>query len=1052
MSGFRPLQPSTFSRFSALFQLRSMLLSVVVFFVLLVLAYLTNPSETSFRAFLTEQAFRHHLSRLDDADTQDELESAGSSTKTDALYRRGPSSFHKNRSITAISSPPFPFASRASVSLRTPKHIFRSFGIFSIAAVVPTSSSHRSSPIRGQRGDESATRTDRDGASNASTALISDSWFIGAFGMWFWAVNLDGLWKDAGLIEKDEADGTITGVLEIKALDRSDDSNRSSHAQYGNGNLNHGQRTSPKLRSRERFAHQNGNALSHRSQTPPPLPKSASLPLHTKRGSHTLQSDKALNGGPNSHHSNNNSFTDPSVPSGVIQPPISITPEFCSVNATSLPVLAPSSTPSASPSRSPSTLFASSPLIAEILRQISSSQSAISDLHAQLRDFNASSTQARNALDDELARQRERKRADDAAKAELKAHTKTLEDQKRSTEAARRDAEKRLRAAQSERGKAEARIERSEREINTLQTQMEAHGAAIVSSGVETGALVTDLQEQIEEKRSEVRTVEDELAQLSSQLREMEEKVSDEEHRLEVAKAEADERRQKSNAAYLYSQHTSYGDRSLLTYTNGSNTGASYQFPQLQVKPSEGKFTDKMDVQPSSPIRKSIPDSPLSTAPAEAHTYHVSRPGPPIPTPLDANLANGYSPFNLDFGSHRPNRNSLPHKFAPFSSELASPGPISPTGESLLPSSLYESLGMAIPINTDSPVSATSMDISRSFQSEDDAVLDRNWPVHRKLSVGDVGQPVMFPSSSPGVHTSPVSPAASTYSPDTLEAYEMGQKVRERTTSQPMDLQRATFPSRSSGASFALRQALIPYAYDDHVEAAADTSGRRSGWFASHKDKCSKTSPEKKGLNPDAKEFSLSKDKERSFSALLSRSRGSGHSSSSGTSSTPSSASLSTPDSSSLVSSPSLSSATTVKNGSPQGQSTPAAAPRTTTAASLLGFGSSWFGGSSRAFAPTPLEREQLSRALGGTANSSLDKLDGFPSLPISPQSKPALVHSNSQAPTRPWDTNVAFGLRVNGSKGFSPFEDDEPKVTSLHSGSGSSSEESAESSKEGSH
>ena len=30
-------------------------------------AYLTNPSETSFRTFLTEQAFRHHLSRLDDA-------------------------------------------------------------------------------------------------------------------------------------------------------------------------------------------------------------------------------------------------------------------------------------------------------------------------------------------------------------------------------------------------------------------------------------------------------------------------------------------------------------------------------------------------------------------------------------------------------------------------------------------------------------------------------------------------------------------------------------------------------------------------------------------------------------------------------------------------------------------------------------------------------------------------------------------------------------------------------------------------------------------------
>ena len=44
--------------------------------------------------------------------------------------------------------------------------------------------------------------------------------------MWFWTFNLDGLWRDAGLLAKDEVDGTITGVLGIKTLDRSDECNR----------------------------------------------------------------------------------------------------------------------------------------------------------------------------------------------------------------------------------------------------------------------------------------------------------------------------------------------------------------------------------------------------------------------------------------------------------------------------------------------------------------------------------------------------------------------------------------------------------------------------------------------------------------------------------------------------------------------------------------------------------------------------------------------------------------------------------------------------------
>lgn len=140
------------------------------------------------------------------------------------LARRGPSNFLKYCTTNAYSSQPFSFANRASISLRTPKHIFRSMGIVSVAAVVSPSSVHRSSANRTQHVDEGATRQDHDGCSSTPSANW-DTWFIGAFGMWFWLANLDVVWRGAGIIAKDEFDGTVSGVLELKALDRSDELN-----------------------------------------------------------------------------------------------------------------------------------------------------------------------------------------------------------------------------------------------------------------------------------------------------------------------------------------------------------------------------------------------------------------------------------------------------------------------------------------------------------------------------------------------------------------------------------------------------------------------------------------------------------------------------------------------------------------------------------------------------------------------------------------------------------------------------------------------------------
>ncbi|KAH8119071.1 hypothetical protein DFH11DRAFT_1502066 [Phellopilus nigrolimitatus] len=1027
MSSFRPLEPSSLARLFALFEIRSMFSAVVVFIVLLVLAYMTNPSETSFRAFLTEQAFRHHLSRLDDTDTQDELELASPATRPDVRSRRGQSNFLKQRSTSAYASPPFPFASRASVSLRTPKHIFRSLGILSIAAVV-SSPANRSLANRTQRVEGTA-RVDKNDGCSAYASLISDSWFIGAFGMWFWAANLNGLWRDAGIIAKDDVDGTVSGVLEVKALDRSDVPNCTSSTS--NGNTNHSQRRGPKLRSRERFTHQNGHT-HHRSQTPPPLPKSASLPLHTKGGAHLSTPEKSH------HHLNDSIGSSLSITSSspLVQPTLPVTTEARSIKPVSLPVPASTVTsPSASPARSPTSLFASSPLIAEILRQITASQTALSDFRTQLSDFHSTSASARAALNDELEKQRSRKRADDTSKTELKAQTKALEDQKRTAEGARRDAEKRLKAACTERDGVIARTERLEREMRELHVQMETQGAAIVASGVEAGALAADLEVEVEAKRAEIRGVEDEITQLAGRMREIEEKEIEEEQRLKCAYANAEARKHRQSESQEQNRSQRQDEKAFIPNGNGNvKVGTRHSLSLLQTRQMESKPSDRVDMFPPSPVAVSMPDSPLTVTPPEVQSRHTSSPVLPIPAPI--NSSRSFSIFDSDVNPLHAPGSSHSRTFAPFN-EPATTELISPTSELLIPSSLFESLGMG-GVTSGSPVSpvpAAGMDVSRSFQSEDDIILDRNWLNRRNGSAGDVGQPPVFPlrgSACSGADTSPVSPSDSVREFDPFDPFEMHLPVHERQSSLRMDTQRATFPARPYVSESADSRAALDDMFSagsEHRETTTSTTARRSGWFTSSKDRDAKA--REKGLNPDAKEFSLSKDKERSFSAFLSRSRGSG-SGSAGSSSTPSTASLSTPESLSVFSTPASVSAS-VETVSPQAQT-----HRTTS--SLLSLSSSWFG-SSRAFAPTPMEREQLSlaRVLGGSGNASLDRL---PSLQTSPLPKPALPHAHSvTALPRLWDASEALGTKAGlgldmPKMSFSPFADEEPFIGALSSSS----------------
>ena len=163
------------------------------------LAYLTNPSENSFRHYLTEQSFRQHLKRLDE-NAQDEEGDSQNTGKHISHSRRLPLSTRKPDRDRDTQSP-FHFVNRASISLRTPKHAFHSFGVLTIAAVFPSSQSCNVTL-----------------GVDAAQSTVNDSWFIGAFGRW-WRGGTIRAWWHGALIDQKDAERLNSGILDLKALD-----------------------------------------------------------------------------------------------------------------------------------------------------------------------------------------------------------------------------------------------------------------------------------------------------------------------------------------------------------------------------------------------------------------------------------------------------------------------------------------------------------------------------------------------------------------------------------------------------------------------------------------------------------------------------------------------------------------------------------------------------------------------------------------------------------------------------------------------------------------
>ncbi|KAJ7346546.1 hypothetical protein DFH08DRAFT_868541 [Mycena albidolilacea] len=855
--------------------IRSVFCLVVFSIVFLVLAYLTNPSENSFRAYLTEQSFRHHLSRLDD--TSDEHETRD---KVGSSQRRGtpPSS-----TVPFDHGSPFHFANRATVSLRTPKHVFHSFGIFTVAAIIPA------------RADRGRSRRDRD-----SSTIVTDSWFIGAFGKWYRGGVLDAWYQDVVARSSDEESWT-SGIMGMKALDKL---NEYDGLPFSTKNLPV-TRSPPKLRNREKSSQR----VPVRSSTPPPLPKSASLPLHTPRPSAAERL----------HASQPNASSQPTLATEQIR-----------LNS---PIL----------SRSPSTIFDQSPRIAEVIHQISLSSTSVQELRTQLADFQTSSSASHASLQTEVDSFRDRKRQEDASRSELKSRTKALDDSKRAAESIKRDAEKRLRAAQNGRDDASQRMEFLDNEISTLQRRLADDQSSMVQSQ-EISPEEQEITEALEQKRQEIKVAEDVITALNLRARELEDKLSSEKDRLKLARERAELRRQ---------------DRSFHPHNAASGP---WTLAPRNLYDSNTPPSDASDTSIGRSRRSSDPYAlPTSPRPAKLALGSISNfnKGHLLGNLVNpAPRSNGYSIFD-DVFLNQPSL--ISGNFSPFSEAdsriQVPPALMSPTSQSLIPSGLISSLD-------------SSDGSSRSFQSESDAFMDKEW---REASLQRARSQPLSPNFGVGpITVSPTSlhgPSSNDYERDPFEVRVpfTSPPTREReyrVSESSMDMQRVTLAHRTHSDPTSNKE-------DEPAPSTADKAVSRR-WFTSNKDK------PKKGLNPDAKEFSLP----RKAATTATSPRSSAYDALN-------------------------------PNGLGSNMMPPASASH-----SLL-----------RAFAPSPAEREALYRGLGST-NASLERLPSLSDMGSIPSS-PALAHAVPAAAQRAIDGKVLpswlSSLPRIRKPNFSPWEDEEP-------------------------
>ncbi|KAI9463708.1 hypothetical protein BJY52DRAFT_932294 [Lactarius psammicola] len=927
-------------------EFRSMFVATLFLFIFLCLAYLSNPSETSFRSYLTEQSFRHHLSRLDDPadfdssdrDGSNRSSSSSQSSSTFGSLESGSSAFH--------------FSNRAAVALRTPRHAFHSFGLFTIAAVIP----HKALPLSRDTPSVVSSARNTTGTSDPDIFPLKETWFVGAFGRWWRGGTVDPVWPPRHSPQlKCSEGGWSSGILNIKALDRLEDYNGLPFPTTTHSPRSTQRSAPPKLRSRDRSA-----SCLHRSPTPPPLPQSAVLPLHAPK---------------------HQSLTAP-------QPPQRSSP------AHDPPFSANSATANGS---SPN--FDSSPAVTELTQKINQTRALNLELRNQLSEHSDAATAADSALSAELNSIREVKRIEDVSRSELKARTKTLEDSRRAAEAGKRDAERRLRATQKAKVEAGTRIEKLAEEIRALEVQVQEDQTAVEAAGEAAAQEELEIRAQVKRCKREVRVAEEVVTALNVRVRELEESVERERIALATARENAEVlRREQQNHKYnLILKKSQDNWEAILTSKPSPATSvpdSGIGFEALDPFPTPLEKGSDRDRDRGSSGTMSSHSSPHLHSPGAIVPVSVGFGAPsqlPVGTPEAlARRAKGYSIFDEDLAT-LPNP-TLSSKFLPFRDSDADTNVNHAL--TLLPNGLNQTPDGVPASATVRETRTTDELLSKSFQSDNDAFLERDWC--RRLSV---------PESTSAVGSSAlghVFPDVNDEPAEAFDLYGVRPPRRHRLTSDPMDAQRV-WPSRTNSELVTSPINVVP----------PPEARTRWWWPGADKERRSTTDgiEQRKGLNPDAKVFNFSRK------PLLG---------------VPPVAPLDSlnPSASSLQ-------VSAAANGDGDGDG--AGATATAAGGSTSGFLS---GLAMRAFVPSPEEREALQRALGGSSNASLERLPSLsevgnmptspaptheqthPAVPGNPLGLPWLDVNPGANTRRSWLRDLGVSVPRPGKIRFSPWGD----------------------------
>ena len=629
----------------------------------------------------------------------------------------------------------------------------------------------------------------------------------------------------------------------------------------------------------------------------------------------------------------------------------------------SLPQQYTSSTPVANggTTNGPLPNFDTTPAVAELTQQINQTRALNLELRNQLSEHASTATEVDATLSAELNDVREAKRVEDVARGELKARTKTLEDSRRAAEAGKRDAERRLRATQKAKAEAGTRIEKLGEEIRALEAQVQQDEVAVRVTAEATTQEELDIRSRVKQHQREVRVAEEVVTALNVRVRELEDSIEREGITLAAARAKA-QALQREQDSHRYDnipvqpldawEATSTSESSLRT--SALEQRMKYEvldpFPTPLEKDSdrgrERSGSGSVSTR-SSPHLCVLPAAPSINVGYGTPSQAHSHPNPngvPEPRPR---LSQGYSIFDEDLASlSNPVHGA---KFSPFGDSDVANGNHT---LSLIPKGLIQPPDGMSTSAVIGEIGAPGELLTRR-QSDNETFIDHDW--RRRPSVSTVGSEShrhVFPRVDDGTI-------------EVFEPFGIHPQSRHRMSSDPIDVSGAWSSRANSDPA------------PPPIAAARQQETQTRWWRAPDKERRSTVdgTESRRGLNPDAKVFSFSAKPlfgvpaAPAFNCPIAS-----------TSDSPLSGTVSSGSSS----------------DSPNGAATSSNTP---------GFFS---GLAMRAFAPSPAEREALQRALGGSTNTSFERLPSLSevgSMPTSPALNHVPVHpaASRNPPAMPW-------------------------------------------------